>query len=255
SKSVPYTVTNATVLIDTAPVITPIGSKSVNEKSTLAFKVSAKDADGDRLILTASGVPQGAVFNTTSGNFTWTPERGQAGIYTITFKVSDSYLTDSQNVTVTVNKLNNPPVISSFEPLNGSSFSEGERIGISANASDAEGQALNYSIRIDGVVYTTDTEYVWETDYSSSGNHTIEVAVSDGIDEVKAQRTVFISDCHPRWDVNEDGVVNILDITRVSQTYGTTVNKPYPRHDVNQDGVVNILDLTLVGNHFGEYVK
>lgn len=255
SKSVPYTVTNATVLIDTAPVIAPIEPKSVKEKSNLAFKVSAKDADGDRLVLTASGVPQGAVFNTTSGNFTWMPERGQAGVYTITFKVSDGYLTDSESVTVTVNKLNNPPIIRSFEPLNGSSFSEGEMIGISVNASDAEGQALNYSIRIDEVVYTTDTEYLWETDYSSSGNHTIEAIVSDGIDEVKAQRTIFISDCHPRWDVNEDGVVNILDITRVSQAYGTTVNKPYPRHDVNQDGNINILDLTMVGNHFGEYVK
>lgn len=255
SKSVPYNVTNATILIDTAPVIASIEPKSVNEKSTLAFKVSAKDADGDRLVLSASGVPQGAVLNTTSGNFTWTPERGQAGVYTITFKVSDGYLTDSQSVKVTVNKLNNPPVISSFQPLNGSSFSEGERIGISVNASDADGQALNYSIRIDGVVCTTSKEYIWETDYSSSGNHTIEVTVSDGIDEVKKQHTVYITDCRPRWDVNEDGIVNILDITMVSKNYGTVVSKPYPRYDVNQDGNVNILDLTLVGNHFGELVK
>jgi len=52
SKSVPSTVKNATVLIDTAPVMNPICySKSVDEKSTLAFKVSAKDADCDRLIL------------------------------------------------------------------------------------------------------------------------------------------------------------------------------------------------------------
>lgn len=255
SKSVPYTVTNATVLIDTAPLIVSIEPKSVDEKSTLAFKVSAKDADGDRLVLSASGLPQGAVFNTTTGNFTWTPAIGQAGVYTFTFVVNDGYLTDSENVTVTVNKPNHTLVINYFEPLNGSSFSEGERIGISVNASDADGQALNYSIRIDGVVYTTNKEYVWETDYSSSGNHTIEVVVSDGIDEVKVQNTIFIADCHPRWDVDENGIVNILDITMVSKNYGTTVNKPYPRHDVNQDGVVNILDLTLVGNHFGELVK
>jgi hypothetical protein len=50
-------------------------------------------------------------------------------------------------------------------------------------------------------------------------------------------------------------VVNILDVTSVSQKCGTTVSKPYPRYDVNQDGAVNILDLTLVGNHFGEIVK
>ncbi|MDM7920123.1 MAG: dockerin type I domain-containing protein, partial [Methanosarcina sp.] len=135
------------------------------------------------------------------------------------------------------------------------SFSEGERIGISVNASDAEGQALNYSIRIDGVVCSTGTEYIWETDYSSSGNHPIEVVVSDGIDEVKVQHTIYISECRPRWDVNEDGVVNILDVTNISKNYGATVSKPYPRYDVNQDGAVNILDLTLVGNHFGELVK
>jgi len=169
--------------------------------------------------------------------------------------VSDGYLKDSQSVTVTVNKLNNPPVINYFEPLNGSSFSEGERINISVNASDADRQALNYSIKIDGVTCSTGTAYVWETDYSSSGNHTIQVVVSDGVEEVKKQSIIYISECHPRWDVNEDGVVNILDITKVSQMHGTTVSKPYPRYDVNQDGVVNIQDLTLVGYHFGETVK
>jgi PKD repeat protein len=256
SKSVPYTVTNATVLIDTAPVMSSICCpKSVDEKSTLTFKVSAKDADCDRLTLSASGLPEGASFNKTSGNFTWTPTVGQAGVYTMTFEVSDGYLTDSENVTITVNKLNNLPVINSFKPLSGSSFSEGERIEISVNASDADGQSLNYSIRIDGATCSTDTGYVWETDYSSSGNHTIEVVVSDGTDEVKEQHMIYISECRPRWDVNEDGVVNILDVTSVSQRCGTTVSKPYPRYDVNQDGVVNVQDLTLVGHHFGETVK
>mgnify|MGYP002478788459 CR=1 FL=1 len=256
SKSVPYTVTNATVLIDTAPAIDPICCpKSVDEKSNLAFKISAKDADGDRLTLSASGLPEGSSFNRTSGAFAWTPAVGQAGVYTITFKVSDGYLTDFENVTVTVNKLNNPPVINFFEPINGSSFSEGERIGISVNATDAEKQALNYSIKIDGVMYSSDPAYIWETDYSSSGNHTIEVSVSDGIDEAKMQHSIYISECHPRYDVNEDGVVNILDITNVSREYETTVSKPYPRYDTNQDGEINILDLTLVGHHFGEKVE
>ncbi|AKB62446.1 hypothetical protein MSMAP_2461 [Methanosarcina mazei SarPi] len=255
SKSVPYTVANASILIDTAPIMNTICCpKSVDEKSNLAFKISAKDADGDRLTLSASGLPEGASFNRTSGAFAWTPTVGQAGVYTITFKVCDGYLTDSENVTVTVNKLNKPPVINFFEPLNGTFFSEGERIGISVNASDAEGQALNYSIKIDGVMYSSDPAYIWETDYSSSGNHTIEVLVSDRIDEIKRQHTIYISECHPRWDVNEDGVVNILDITNVSQKYEITVSKPYPRYDVNQDGEINILDLTLVGHHFGELV-
>ncbi|WP_082093090.1 PKD domain-containing protein [Methanosarcina siciliae] len=255
SRSAPYTVTNASVLIDTAPVMDPICYlKSVDEKSALTFKVTAKDADGDKLILSASGLPEGAEFNTGSGDFSWTPAVGQAGVYTFTFEVSDGYLTDSENVTVTVNKLNNPPVIDSFEPPDGSSFSEGERIEVSVNASDADGQALSYSIRIDGVEYSTENTYVWETGYSSSGNHTIEVAVSDGIEKVTEQNNIYINNYHPRWDVNQDGVVNILDITVIAQNYGSSTVKPYPRWDVNQDGVINIQDLTLAGYYFGETV-
>jgi len=255
SKSVSGTVKNATVLIDTAPVIDPIYyPESVSEKTPVTFKVSAKDADGDRLTFSASALPEGASFNKTSGDFAWTPAEGQAGVYTMTFKVSDGYLTDSKDVTITVNT-NKPPVINYFEPLNGSSFSEGERINILVNASDEDGQVLNYIIKIDGVTHSTDPEYVWETDYSSSGNHAIEASVSDGIDEVKRQHTIYISECHPRWDVNEDGIVNILDIITVSQKYGTTVSKPYPRYDVNQDGLVNDQDLNLVRNHFGEIVN
>ncbi|WP_235283588.1 MULTISPECIES: putative Ig domain-containing protein [unclassified Methanosarcina] len=255
SKSTPYTVTSSTVLIDTAPVMNPICCpKSVDEKSTLTFKVGAKDADGNSLTYSASGLPEGAGFNTTSGLFTWTPAVGQAGVYTFTFEVSDGYLTDSKNVTVTVNRLNNLPVINYFEPLNGAFFSEGEKINISVNASDADGQALKYSLMIDGVECSTDPAYVWDTDYSSSGNHTISLAVSDGIDEVKEQHSIYINNYHPRWDVNEDGIVNILDITIIAQNYGTDTKKPYPRWDVNQDGVVNIQDLTLAGYYFGEIV-
>ena len=50
-------------------------------------------------------------------------------------------------------------------------------------------------------------------------------------------------------DVNSDGVVNILDLTLVSQQIGT-LNPSNQRADVNKDGVVNILDLVLVANAF-----
>ena len=47
-------------------------------------------------------------------------------------------------------------------------------------------------------------------------------------------------------DVNDDGVVNILDLTLVAQGLGTDSKKG----DVNGDGVVNILDLVFVANQF-----
>ena len=54
-------------------------------------------------------------------------------------------------------------------------------------------------------------------------------------------------------DVNQDGIVNVLDIILVAQNLG---QKPpsHPRVDVNKDGQVNILDLVLVAERLGEKV-
>ena len=54
-------------------------------------------------------------------------------------------------------------------------------------------------------------------------------------------------------DVNNDGVVNILDLVLVAHAFG----QPADRHseqnpDVNRDGVINILDLVRVANRLGE---
>ena len=48
----------------------------------------------------------------------------------------------------------------------------------------------------------------------------------------------------PTADVNEDGVVNILDLVVVANAFGET------DPDINGDGVVNVLDLVVVANAF-----
>ncbi|MDT8309415.1 MAG: hypothetical protein RQ866_07770 [Bacteroidales bacterium] len=59
---------------------------------------------------------------------------------------------------------------------------------------------------------------------------------------------------HLRWDVNEDGEVDIPDIIVIGQKQGMTIVVPYPRWEVNQDGVANVQDLTLPGYYFDETV-
>ena len=58
-------------------------------------------------------------------------------------------------------------------------------------------------------------------------------------------------DQFPPWDVNQDGITNILDLVAVAQQFGrsTLTN---PRADVNKDGVVDVVDIVLVSSHFGQ---
>ncbi len=66
---------------------------------------------------------------------------------------------------------------------------------------------------------------------------------------VTIQDAEIVEPPRPAWDVNKDGVINILDLTLVAAHFGETGDIDA---DVNGDGVVNILDLTLVAAHFGE---
>ena len=57
------------------------------------------------------------------------------------------------------------------------------------------------------------------------------------------------------WDVNSDGVVDILDLVLVSGSFGEEITTPAAKNpDINGDGIVDILDLVLVASHFGEEI-
>jgi VCBS repeat-containing protein len=100
---------NATVTINIsmsnhAPVLQPIGNQSVLEGQTLQFTVNATDPDDDPLTYSAIDLPDGASFDTETLAFSWTPGSGQAGTYNnVHFEVSDGSLTDSEDITITVN--------------------------------------------------------------------------------------------------------------------------------------------------------
>ena len=55
----------------------------------------------------------------------------------------------------------------------------------------------------------------------------------------------------PAYDVNKDGITNILDVILVGQDLGKA-NPTNARTDVNGDGTVDISDLILVAGHLGE---
>ncbi|MCY4404707.1 MAG: sulfatase-like hydrolase/transferase [Candidatus Poribacteria bacterium] len=54
-----------------------------------------------------------------------------------------------------------------------------------------------------------------------------------------------------RWDINNDGIVDIQDLLIISSSIGDT-EPENPKVDVNYDGKVNIIDLLIVAAHIGE---
>jgi hypothetical protein len=63
-----------------------------------------------------------------------------------------------------------------------------------------------------------------------------------------------ISGTYPPWDINQDGVVGLLDINIFNNAYGTT---PYSRNwnpdaDFNSDRRIDLDDLHIIVTHYGE---
>src|SRR6185436_17489438 len=66
--------------VNSAPVLAPIGSRSVRETTQLSFTASATDSDLPAQSLTYTldaGAPAGAAINPGTGLFTWTPTESQ----------------------------------------------------------------------------------------------------------------------------------------------------------------------------------
>jgi hypothetical protein len=66
--------------------------------------ITAADAEGDTLVYSASGLPDGATFDPDTRTFSWTPRYDQAGDYTVHFEVSDGEFTDSEDIVITVTR-------------------------------------------------------------------------------------------------------------------------------------------------------
>ena len=120
SETITVTVAEVTEPVNSAPVLAPIGNKSVNELATLSFRASATDADGDTLTFALVGAPTGALINTSTGIFSWTPTEAQGpGTYTFTVRVSDGALTASETITVTVAEVPDAPATLTITPVAG----------------------------------------------------------------------------------------------------------------------------------------
>lgn len=114
------------------PTLDPIGNKFVLPNKTLTFVVGGSDPEtsSGNLIFTASFLPPGASFNSTTRTFTWTPTAGQKGVWPgIVFRVTDDdattplYAEESIIISVGANQSPNLNSIANQSVVVGTTFS------------------------------------------------------------------------------------------------------------------------------------
>ncbi len=157
---------------NTAPVLDPIGDKTVAEDGTLTFTASATDAQGDLLFWAIDTLPSGAVFDTDTGDFSWSPDFNQAGSYPVTITVSDGSLTDEESFTITVTNTNRAPVV---DAIANQTVAEGDLLSVQATATDPDGPttlAWGVSNIPDGSINGLTGEYTWTPTFDQAGTYT-----------------------------------------------------------------------------------
>lgn len=100
------------ISVNRAPTISPISGQTVASGQTLVFAITASDPDKDRITISATALPPGAVVQDNgdgTGVFSWTPTTDQVVTYTATLVVSDGNASALQDVAISVNGAPLPP--------------------------------------------------------------------------------------------------------------------------------------------------
>jgi hypothetical protein len=233
---------NVTDIDDVAPVFTSPASFSAAENQISIGTITATDVDtsdssisftvsGSELIITSGGVL----------TFASAPDYETKTSYTATVTASDGTNTTTQNITVNVTDVNDPPAITSSATFN---VPEPSKIIGTILGNDADEDDLVYSIAQnddDSITINSSTgalNFNSPTDYETKNTYSITARVGDGSESVTQNITINISDVNeetegPNWSearitpnptnvssasVDATATVRIKDTTGVDQS-------------------------------------
>jgi len=239
-----------------APVLAPIGNKTVNELEELTFTAIATDEDvpADELTFSlALGVPAatGARINPTTGEFWWAPSEEQGpGLYPITIIVSDGNpinSTDEETIWVRVDEVNQAPVL---DPIGNHIINEGATLTFTATANDADRprQGLRFHLSSDdrfnyGATLSIRGDFVWTpSELQGPGDYLFEICVEDRIVEDCETITVTVNEVNIAPVAANDSYRVIANQTLVVGAPGVLTN------DTDADLPPNTLTAVLQTN-------
>ncbi|MEM3701024.1 MAG: M14 family zinc carboxypeptidase [Candidatus Bathyarchaeia archaeon] len=121
-----------------------------------------------------------------------------------------------------------------------------------------EGAVKAYINGIEQITYinknTTSLGNVYAIRFGLANSVNIQQKVTVYLDSVVISTGYIGSRPFPRWDINQDGYVDVYDVVIVCVSYGSTPrsNNWNPSADLNSDEKVDIFDVCIVASHYGE---
>lgn len=188
--------------VNNAPVMTVTSPDDIDEGETLTVTLRAVDPDSPPATVLYSLVsgPEGATVNPTTGELTWsTSEATPPGDYVFTVRATENtpeQLITSRSFTVTVNELNQPPVLDAVAEIQSE---EGATVRFTATARDEDQppQTLTFSMvgaPAGATLNASSGEFRWDVpENAGNSTHSFLLRVTDNwIGQEPVERTVRI---------------------------------------------------------------
>ncbi len=213
--------------VNDAPVLTVPPPQTVKEGQLLTFVVSATDVENDTLSFSAPSLPTGANFVNGDRRFSWTPNFGQAGKYTVTLAVFDNGTpakSDVRSVEITVTNTNRAPVAN---PQEATADEDVPKV-ITLTGSDPDNSALTYLIvtpPMKGTLTGQPPNVVYTPNLDFNGADSFTFKVNDGeTDSPPATVRVTVRPVNDAPVTRGDSITGSEDTPKTITLVGTDVD-------------------------------
>ncbi|MEL6109582.1 MAG: putative Ig domain-containing protein, partial [Planctomycetota bacterium] len=180
----PFTITVNPV--NRSPILAFPSPQFAREGVFTEFRVTGGDFDGGVLDLVVSDLPDGALFDPSTGRFRWQPRFDQAGTYNVTFTLTDTEgLSDTITVPIVVENVNRAPQIESRHHQ----VLVGKLLDFAVAATDPDvDDTLTFAAYglPEGAVIDAETGRItWIPNPGQLGQYIVDVRAKDGLAETK----------------------------------------------------------------------
>lgn len=245
NQSAASTVLNATTLADTQAPSVP--GKPTSPSQTMTSVNLSWTAATDNVAVTGYRVYR----NGTQVAIQSTPSYSDTGLtvntsYSYTVSAVDAAgNTSAQSAATAVSTL--PDTQTPTVPTNVQAIVTGLNIALSWTASTDNVAVTSYKIYRDGTQVGTATTTSANLTSVPTGTHNYTVVAADAAGNVSAASIAVSVQVYVQGDVNNNGTVDIFDLSQLLTNWGRTGTNS---SDVNGDNTVNIFDLSILLSHW-----